>query len=174
VDHGLRSPAHLVCGQPALYVATREGLAWTGLWQLDPTRVGVSETTHWATCARLAVELEYHERVEVWGAPRLRAAELEAGHAVASARLGTLVDGRPRSRRPDLVLFPPAPIAVEVEPSVGKGHTAVKGGLPGSARCRTVSEVRYTPRRMFSVPFPAPFPASAPTTRSAVCHSATP
>jgi|SRR5215218_2536411 hypothetical protein len=94
---------------------------------------------------------------------------------IESGRLGTLADGRPRSRRPDLVLFPQtAPVAVEVEPSVGKGHPAVKSGFPGSAHCRTVSEVRYTPRRMFSVPFPAPFPASAPTTRSAACHSATP
>jgi hypothetical protein len=50
------------------------------------------------------VLLERRERCEVWAEPRLRAAELETEPAVASARLGVLTDGRPRSRRPDLVL----------------------------------------------------------------------
>jgi hypothetical protein len=58
-------------------------------------------------CARLAVVLERGERVEVWGEPRLCAAEPEADRAIASAAMGTVADGRPRLRRPDLVLFPP-------------------------------------------------------------------
>jgi hypothetical protein len=37
-------------------------------------------------CARLAVQLEHRERCEVWGEPPLRAAELEAGRAIASAQ----------------------------------------------------------------------------------------
>jgi hypothetical protein len=57
---------------------------------LDPAKVAVSTTRHWALCALLAVVLERRERVEVWGEPRLRAAELEADGAVASGRLGRL------------------------------------------------------------------------------------
>jgi hypothetical protein len=67
VDHGLLTRARLVYGQPALYTATREGLAWAGLSQLDPARIGVATSRHWAVCARLAVQLERIERVEVWG-----------------------------------------------------------------------------------------------------------
>jgi hypothetical protein len=144
VDHGLLSRQRLVYGQPALYTATRDGLAWAGIPQLEPARVGVATTRHWATCSRLAVQLERAERVEVWGEPRLRAAELEADRAVASAQLGHLPDGRPRLRRPDLVLFPDAalPVAVEVELSV-KGTRRLEAICRGWARCRIVSEVRY-------------------------------
>ena len=109
-------------------------------------RAGVSTTRHWALCARLAVILE-RERggVEVWGEPRLRAAELHAGRAIASAHFGHLPDGRPRLRRPDLVLFPPdtaLPIAVEVELSV-KASRRLEAICRAWARCRLVSEVRY-------------------------------
>jgi hypothetical protein len=144
VDLGLLSRQRLVYGQPALYTATRDGLAWAGIPQLEPARVGVATTRHWATCARLAVQLERTECAEVWGEPRLRAAELEAGHAVASAPLGHLPDGRPRLRRPDLVLFPDAalPVAVEVELSV-KGSRRLEAICRAWARCRIVSEVRY-------------------------------
>jgi hypothetical protein len=115
-----------------------------GIPQLEPARVGVATTRHWAMCARLAVQLERAERVEVWGEPRLRAAELQAGRAVASAELGTLPDGRPRLWRPDLVLFPDAalPVAVEVELSV-KGARRLEAICRAWARCRIVSEVRY-------------------------------
>jgi len=91
------------------------------------------------------VLLDRTERVEVWGEPRLRAGELEAGEAIASARLGTLPDGRPRLRRPDLVLFPPEPslpVAVEVELSV-KASRRLEAICRAWARCRLVSEVRY-------------------------------
>jgi hypothetical protein len=36
VDHGLLARARLVYGQPALYTATRDGLAWAGIPQLEP------------------------------------------------------------------------------------------------------------------------------------------
>jgi hypothetical protein len=140
VDHGLLSRARLVYGQPALYVATRKGLAWAGMPQLDPARVGVATPRDWALCARLAVSLERRERCET----RLRAAELEADRPVASAQLGHLPDGRPRRRRPDLVLFSPvaAPVALEVELSV-KGARRFEAICRAWARCRLVSEVRY-------------------------------
>jgi hypothetical protein len=78
------------------------------------------------------------------GGARLRAAELDAGEAVASARLGELPDGRPRLRRPDLVLFPDAvlPVAVEVELSV-KASRRLQAICRAWVRCRIVSEVRY-------------------------------
>jgi hypothetical protein len=55
-----------------------------------------------------------------------------------------LPDGRPRLRRPDLVLFPEAalPVAVEVELSV-KGSRRLEAICRAWARCRIVSEVRY-------------------------------
>src|SRR4051794_5424505 len=137
VEHGLLARSRLVYGQPTLYTATREGLAWAEMPQLEPARVGVATTRHWATCARLAVQLQCIERVEVWGEPRLRAAELEAGRAVASAQLGQLRDGRPRLRRPDVVLFPDTvlPVAVEVELSV-KGSRRLEAICRAWARCR--------------------------------------
>jgi methylmalonyl-CoA mutase cobalamin-binding subunit len=55
---------------PALYVATREGLAWAGLEDVDPAHVGIATARHWALCAQLAVVLERAERCTVWGEPR--------------------------------------------------------------------------------------------------------
>src|SRR3954452_12720092 len=66
VDHGLLSRQRLVYGQPALYTATRDGLAWAGIPQLEPARVGVATTRHWATCARLAVQLQRTGHGGVW------------------------------------------------------------------------------------------------------------
>jgi hypothetical protein len=78
--------------------------------------------------------------------PRLRAAERDAGRAVASAQLGVLPDGSPRLRRPDLVLFPRdgsgLPVAVEVELSV-KGARRLEAICRAWARCRIVAGVRY-------------------------------
>jgi hypothetical protein len=105
VDDGLLTRARLVYGQPALDVATRDGLAWAALSQLEPVHLRVATVRHWALCARLAVVLERSDGCEVWGEARLRAGEREAGRPVASAQLGMLPDGRPRLR-PDLVLFP--------------------------------------------------------------------
>jgi hypothetical protein len=86
VDHGLLTRGRLVYGQPALYVATGEGLAWAGMPHVDPARVGVATTRHWALCALIAVIFERANRgVELWGEPRLRAAELEAERPIASA-----------------------------------------------------------------------------------------
>src|SRR4051794_7371602 len=144
VDAGLLARARLVYGQPALYVATVDGVAFAGLGELDPARVNEASVRHWALCARLAVVLERRERCEVWGEPRLRAAERQAGEPVASAERGTLPDGRPRLRRPDLVLFPDAalPVAVEVELSV-KAAGRLEAICRAWARCRLVSQARY-------------------------------
>jgi hypothetical protein len=104
------------------------------------------------------VVLERVEGCAVWGEPRLRAAELDAGGAVASAELGRLPDGRARLHRPDLVLFPdPAlPVAVEAELSV-KGAPRLEAICRVWARCRLVSEVRYYAPPLSRVRFPVPF-----------------
>jgi hypothetical protein len=123
-----------------LYVATADGVASPGSARLDPARVNEASVRQWALCARLAVALEQREPYKAWGEPRLRAAERHAGEPVASAERSTLPDGRPRSRRPDLVLFPDAalPVAVEVELSVKAagpgGHLPGVGALPARQR----------------------------------------
>jgi hypothetical protein len=147
VVEDLLATRRLVHGQPTLYVATRDGLAWGGLHEFDVCRVSVALTRHWALCARLAVVLERVEpEVQVWGERELRAAELDAGSAIASAQLGRLPDGRARLRRPDLVLVPGEhgrrPVAVEVELSV-KGARRLEGICRAWARCRLVESVRY-------------------------------
>src|SRR3954468_4000870 len=138
-------PVRFSVAQPALYVATKEGLSWVGLEDVEPAHVGIATARHWALCAQLAVVLERAERCTVWGEPRLRAAERDE-RAIASAQLGTLPDGRPRLRRPDLVLFPrdgsALPVAVEVELSV-KGARRLQAICRAWARCRIVREVWY-------------------------------
>jgi hypothetical protein len=61
VAQGLLAPRRLLYGRPTLYVASRDGLAWTGLHHLHACRISVSQARHWALCARLAVVLEHLE-----------------------------------------------------------------------------------------------------------------
>ena len=147
VELGVLRRVRLLYGQPALYTRDQGGTGVGRTAAVDPARVGVATVRHWATCARLAVILERAERVRVWGEPRLRAAERDAGAPLASAELGLTGDGRRRLRRPDLVLFPLGarsglPVAVEVELSV-KGSRRLEAICRAWARCRLVSEVRY-------------------------------
>lgn len=131
-------------GQRALYVATPEGLAWAGLPQVDPARVSVADDQALAAvhagwpCSSSA------RSASRCGASHAYAPRSDANQAIASAQLGTLRDGRPRLRRPDLVLFPDAalPIALEVELSV-KGGCRLEAVCRAWARWRLVSEVRY-------------------------------
>ena len=61
-----------------------------------------------------------------------------AGHPIASATLGTLPDGRPRLRRPDLVLIPRSgdglPVAIEVE-------LTVKAAVTRAVRAASAADV---------------------------------
>ena len=147
VDQGVLATARLLYGQPALYVATREGLQWARLARLEPCRVGVASARHFALCAQLAVVLESTEPgYRLWSEREVRAAELDAGDSVASAELGRLSDGRPRLRRPDLVLMPRdddrRPVAVEVE-LAAKWARRLEAICRAWARCRLVDHVRY-------------------------------
>jgi hypothetical protein len=146
VADDLLAVTRLVHGQPTLYVATREGLAWAGLHELGVCRVSVALARHWALCARLAVVLERIEpSFEVWGERELRAAELDAGRSI-SAELGRLPDSRPRLHRPDLALWPREqnrrPVAVEVELAVKRARR-LEAICRAWARCRVVKSVRY-------------------------------
>jgi hypothetical protein len=147
VDAALVEPRRLLCGHPALFVATREGLVWARLARFEPCHVGVASATHWALCARLAVALERAEpNFVMWSERDVRVAELDAGHAVASAEVGRLSDGRPRLRRADLILMARdergRPIAVEVELAV-KGARRLEAICRAWARCRLIESVRY-------------------------------
>jgi hypothetical protein len=143
VQAGLLNRVRLLHAHPALFVATREGLAFAG----QPAAVGPASVRRWTLCARLAMILEAAEPgYRVWGEPQLRAAEHLAGHPIASATLGTLPDGRPRLRRPDLVLTPRSrdglPVAVEVELTV-KAAWRLQAICGAWARCRHIAGVRY-------------------------------
>jgi hypothetical protein len=148
VDQGVLATERLLYGQPALYVATRDGLSWARLARLEPCRVGVASARHFALCARLAVVLDRTEPAyRVWSEREVRVAELDAGGPVASAELGRLPDGRPRLRRADLVLMPrdqegQRPIAIEVELAV-KWARRVEAICRAWARCRLIDSVRY-------------------------------
>jgi hypothetical protein len=143
----LVEPWRLLHRRPALYVATRAGLAWAGLGRYEPCRLGVVTAHHYALCAHLSVVLERTEPgAMVWSEREVRAAELDAGRAIASAEQGRLPDGRPRLRRADLVLMPCGqarrPVAVEVELAV-KGARRLEAICRAWARCRLVDSVRY-------------------------------
>jgi|tagenome__1003787_1003787.scaffolds.fasta_scaffold20821008_2 hypothetical protein len=148
VDQGVLATVRLLYGQPALYVATRDGLQWARLARLEPCRVGVASARHFALCARLAVVLERTESsYEVWSEREVRAAELETGGPVASAELGRSPDGRPRLRRADLVLMARhddgrLPVAIEVE-LTAKWARRLEAICRAWARCRLVDSVRY-------------------------------
>lgn len=145
-DAGLLRSVRLLHARPALLVATREGLRFAGLADFEVCHVGVASANHWAQCARVAVALQRSEPgYRVRSERELRAVELDRGHAVASAQLGRLPDGRVRLRRPDLVLTSRTgglPVPIEVELSV-KAPRRLEAICRAWARCQIVDGVRY-------------------------------
>jgi hypothetical protein len=142
VQAGVIERARLVHGEPALYVATRLGLAYTGLSQLEVCRVSVASVSHWRACADVALQLAGEGRVR--SVRELRVAERDAGRPIASAIIGELPGGGAKLHRPDLVLRAPdgSTIAVEVELAV-KGATRLERILRGYAHNRQLTGVRY-------------------------------
>ena len=134
----------LLAGEPALYVATRAGLAAVRLDALAPTRVSAAGFAHLQACARVAVALQQrHPRALVAGERELRLAERRAGTAVASVELGAARRARPVLDRPDLVLFGErGPIAIEVELTT-KAPARLREIVRAWARCRLVQCVVY-------------------------------
>jgi hypothetical protein len=169
VDHGLLSRARLVYGQPALYVATREGLTWAAMPQVDPLGVGFATTRDWATCARLAVVLE---RGNAWmcGASRgyappssRRTGRSPAHRWAAWPTAGRGWGARTWCSRPDT-----APVAVDVELSV-EGARRLEVICRSWARGRIVSEIRYYPPPHAARAVSRAVSASTATTPSGSC-----
>jgi hypothetical protein len=133
-------------GQPALYSVTRAGLRAAGIRGLEPCRVSPANALHAIVCAEVAVALERaYPDEEVLGERELRREEQECSSALASAVLGTAVDGRPLLHRPDLVLRSRAgalPLAVEVELTV-KSPRRLLSICRAWARSRSVAGVLY-------------------------------
>jgi hypothetical protein len=142
VQAGVVERARLVHGEPSLYVATRLGLAYVGLSQLEVRRVSVASVRHWHACADVALGLAAEGRVR--SVRELRVAEREAGRPIASARIGDLPGGRPKLHRPDLVLgrADGSTVAIEVELAV-KGASRLERILRGYAHNQQVTGVRY-------------------------------
>jgi hypothetical protein len=142
VGAGVLERVRLVHGEPSLYVATRLGLGYVGLSQLEVCRVSVASVSHWRACADVALQLAGEGRVR--SVRELRVAEREAGRPIASAVIGEFPGGGAKLHRPDLVLRAPdgSMIAVEVELAV-KGATRLEQILRGYAHNRGLTRVRY-------------------------------
>jgi hypothetical protein len=145
---GLLSRKRPLAGQPALYTVTRAGLRVSGLRGLDPCRVSNSNAQHLIECARAAAALErcYPDH-RVLGERELRRDERERGAQLASARLGSGLDGGPLLHRPDLVLWPyrsddGLPVAIEVELTIKAPQRLIEI-CRAWARCRCVAGVIY-------------------------------
>jgi hypothetical protein len=142
VQAGVIERARLVHGQPSLYLATRLGLAYVGLSQLEVCRVSVASVHHWHACADIALRLTSEGPLR--SVRELRLAERERGHPIASAILGDLPGGRLKLHRPDLVLrrADGSTVAIEVELAV-KGASRLERILRGYAHNREITGVRY-------------------------------
>ena len=119
----LRRSAPL-CGQPALFTVTRDGLRACGANGVVPARVGAAGAVHAIVCASVAAALDasYPDHAVI-GVPELRRLERSRSSPLASVRLRAAPGETPALHRPDLVLLPRAgnpseAIAVEVELTV--------------------------------------------------------
>ena len=143
---GLLARTRPLRGRPALHTARRAGLRAVGETRLDPCRVTPGCAEHLIACADVAAALaRRHPDHRVEGERELRRAEHDAGHPLASARVGVDMDGEPRLHRPDLVLWPRGggpPVAVEVELTV-KAPRRLAALCQAWARCRVVDGVLY-------------------------------
>lgn len=116
VEAGLLERLELVCSEPGLLRATRDGLRYAGLG-LPVAVVSPGAVDHWLRCASTAhlVGKQYgHERVLT--EREIVLAEQIEGRRIASAKVGKLPNGKPRLHRPDLAILAEAgTIAIEVE-----------------------------------------------------------
>jgi hypothetical protein len=144
VADGLLVERRLLHQQAGLYVATAEGLRWTGLGRLGVFRVGAGGFQHAREVARVAAELPRLGARGLLSERTLRAAENDAGELIASARLGSLPGGRIALHRPDLALRSESGemVAVEVELSV-KAPRRLEAICRGYARARHLDHVAY-------------------------------
>lgn len=151
VQAGWCSHKRLLADRPALYTLTRAGMRVSGLRGLDPCRVSAANAGHLIECARVAAALErcYPDH-RVLGERELRRDEREAGHPLASVRVGAGMNGQSLTHRPDLVLWPresdrdgaglPVPVEVELTIKAPERLTAI---CLAWARCRAIAGVLY-------------------------------
>jgi hypothetical protein len=142
---GLLEHKQLLYRAPGLYIATAEGLRWTGVDRLGVYRLGPGGVQHATELASAAVALHRALADHAQLTDReLRIYESERGELIASASLGELPGGRPALHRPDLALLGTdgRTLAVEVELSV-KAPRRLQGICRAYARARHVGHVYY-------------------------------
>jgi hypothetical protein len=143
VSDGLLVQRVLLYRQPGLYLATADGLGWTGLEHLGVQRVGPGGFEHaWQVATVAALPL----RNGWWllSERDLRFQEGQTGKLIASTKLGELPGGRPALHRPDLALISPAggAFAIELELSL-KGARRLDAICRAYARARRLEQVIY-------------------------------
>jgi hypothetical protein len=130
---------------PGLYIATREGLRWTGQERFGVARLSPGSFMHsWElTSAVVGLQARLPES-QLLAERELRVRERESGELVASVRLGEPTAGRPPLHRPDMALIGPDSrvSAVEVELSI-KAAPRLRAICRGWGRARHVAHVYY-------------------------------
>jgi hypothetical protein len=144
-EDGLLEQRALLYQRPGLYVATRAGLRWRGLGNLEVCSVRPGGFEHAWELAGVAVALERAlVGWQVLSEREIRASERDESRPLASIQLGAPQGDRPRLHRPDLALVSPegGVVAVEVELSV-KARPRLLEICRGWARARHVECVYY-------------------------------
>ncbi len=140
---GLLERRALLYQRPALYIATRQGLRWTGLSRLGVLRLSPAGFEHAYQVAFVAADL--HRLLSGWevlGEREVRDIERGSESLLGSCRVGEL-GGEPRLHRPDLALSSGGRvIAVEVELSL-KAPRRLLAICTGWARARHVAHIYY-------------------------------
>jgi hypothetical protein len=144
VRDGLLERHAILYARPGMYLATAAGLHWQGNQRLGRYSLSPAGFEHAWQVASVAVEIE--RGIRDWrlqSEREIRADELDAGEALASAAVGMVAD-RPMLHRPDLALTVPGGqvVCVEVELSV-KSASRLAAICRGWARARHIDHVYY-------------------------------
>jgi hypothetical protein len=142
---GLLAHHTILYARPGMYVATSAGLRWQGNECLGRYSLSPGGFEHAWQIARAAVEIEttVDEDWILLSERGIRAAELEVGQPLASARIGTIAN-RPALHRPDLALMTVKGriVCIEVELSI-KSASRLAAICRGWARARHIEHVYY-------------------------------
>jgi hypothetical protein len=149
VADGLLEHRQLLHRTPGLYLASAQGLRWTGLRRLGVYRLSPGAVHHATELASAAVAL--HRALPGWrllSERELRVDENDRGQPIASAVVGEHPGGRAAFHRPDLALISAGErvLAVEVELSV-KAPRRLQAICRGYARARHVDHTYYLASR---------------------------
>lgn len=143
VEAGVLERRMLLYQRPALYLATRQGLRWTGLGRLGVFRLSVAGFEHAYQVASAAAGLHgFLAGWEVFCERQVRDLEREGDALVGSCRVGEL-GGEPRAHRGDLALRSGGRlVVVEVEISI-KAPRRLVAICTGWARARHIAHTYY-------------------------------